>query len=536
LAKNWTHTGGGRSQTVLVGFQKKCDCRAGSAGVLCVMTIPELTSRAAAQMGGAANLHQQVALRISELIERGTLRPGERVPSVRKCSEQEGVSITTITQAYRMLEDRGLIEARPQSGYYVRVQRRLGALEPERSKPVARAVNVSVSELVMQVIRAARDPKLLRLGATLPNMEVFPVREFNRAMASVGRRAPLASNSYASPQGHEGLRVQIARRAMEAGCTLAPDDIIITVGATEALNLCLRAVAGPGDVIAIESPTFFGILQIIESLGMRVCEIPTDPREGICLDDLAERLRTCRIKACVFTPNFSNPLGSCMPKEKKRELVRLLSSRGIPLIEDDIYGNLGFEPGRPTAAKAFDRDGWVMLCDSFTKTLSPGARVGWVAPGRFRAKVEYLKFVNTSATASLPQMALAEFLQSGGYDHHLRKLRRFYANQMQRMIEAVSRYFPAGTRVTRPAGGMCLWVELPEQVVALAVYHRALAAGIGVAPGPIFSAKRQFGNFVRLNCGNPWSEQIEAAIRTLGQIAALPSGRVGPGRSSRARS
>ncbi len=469
-------------------------------------------------------MYQQVALRITELIEHGTLRPGERVPSVRKCSQQQGVSIATITQAYRLLEDRGLIEARPQSGYYVRVQRRAAAPEPERSKPVARAVDVSVSELVMQIIRAVRDPKLLRLGATMPSMEMFPVKEFNRAMAAVGRRAPVASNSYEAVPGHHPLRVQLAQRAMEAGCTFAPDDIIITVGATEALNLCLRAVAKPGDVIAIESPTFFGILQIIESLGMRVCEIPTDPREGICLDELAHRLRTCRIKACLFSPNFSNPLGSCIPDEKKHELVRLLSSRGVPLIEDDIYGNLAFAPNRPKVAKAFDRDGWVMLCDSFTKTLSPGARVGWVAPGRFRAQVEFLKFVNTSATASLPQMALAEFLRNGGYDHHLRRIRRHYANQVQLMTEAVCRHFPACTRVTRPAGGMCLWVELPGQTNALAVYHRALAAGIGIAPGPLFSAKQQFGNFVRLNCGNPWSEQIENAIRTLGQIIASPNG------------
>jgi DNA-binding transcriptional MocR family regulator len=281
-------------------------------------------------------------------------------------------------------------------------------------------------------------------------------------------------------------------------------------------------------VIAIESPTFFGILQIIESLGMRVCEIPTDPREGICLDELAQRLRTCRIKACVLTPNFSNPLGSCIPDEKKRELVRLLSIREVPLIEDDIYGNLAFAPERPKVAKAFDHDGWVMLCDSFTKTLSPGARVGWVAPGRFRAQVEFLKFVNTSATPSLPQMAIAEFLQNGGYDHHLRRIRRLYAEQLQRMTEAISRYFPAGTRVTRPAGGMSLWVELPERVSALSLYHHALAVGIGIAPGPIFSAKQKFGNFVRLSYANPWTDRIEHAVRTLGQIAGSPPTSVGP--------
>jgi DNA-binding transcriptional MocR family regulator len=307
---------------------------------------------------------------------------------------------------------------------------------------------------------------------------------------------------------------------MEAGCTLAPDDIITTVGVTEAMNLCLRAVAKPGDVIAIESPTFFNILQIIESLGMRVCEIPTYPREGICLDELEQRLDCCNIKACVFTLNYSNPLGSCMPDEKKKKLVEILSKRQIPLIEDDIYGNLTFGPTRPKSAKAFDKDGWVMLCDSFTKTLSPGFRVGWVAPGRFRSRVEFLKFVNTSATASLPQMAIAEFLQNGGYDHHLRKIRRLYAAQMQQMSEAITRCFPAGTKLTRPGGGMCLWVELPPEVKALTLYHQAMAAGISIAPGPIFSAKQKFENFIRINCGNPWTEVLDNAIRKLGEIIA----------------
>jgi DNA-binding transcriptional MocR family regulator len=347
---------------------------------------------------------------------------------------------------------------------------------------------------------------------------MFPFKELNRTLAAVGRRSPLAAHNYDVPPGNRALRVQVARRAMEAGCTLSPDDIITTVGATEALNLCLRAVAKPGDVIGIESPTFFGILQIIESLGMRVCEIPTYPREGICLDELADRLERCRIKACVFTLNYSNPLGSCMPDEKKRALVKMLAQHEVPLIEDDIYGNLSFAPQRPKVAKAYDEDGWVMLCDSFTKTLSPGYRVGWVAPGRFRARVEFLKYVNTSASPSLTQMAVAEFLQNGGYDHHLRRIRRFYADKMQRMTEAVSRYFPAGTKVTRPTGGMCLWVELPANLDSLVIYEKAMAAKITVAPGPIFSAKQGFKNFLRLNCGNPWTEKIEDAVRTLGQI------------------
>jgi DNA-binding transcriptional MocR family regulator len=482
------------------------------------MISPDLASHTAALLDCEDTLYKQVALRISELIEHGTLRPGERVPSVRRCSEQQNVSIATVMQAYRLLEDRGIIEGRPQSGYYVRAQRWAPPPEPGMSKPTARPVEVRVSELVMQIVKAGRDPNLVRLGATLPSPELFPLKELHRAMSSVGRRLPLAANSYDPPPGNLALRTQVARRAMEAGCTLAPDDIITTIGVTEALNLCLRAVAKPGDVIGIESPAFFGVLQIIESLGMRVCEIPTFPREGICLDELAQRIKCCRIKACVFTLNYSNPLGCCMPDAKKQLLVKMLAQRKIPLIEDDLYGNLAFGSPRPKAAKAFDEEGWVMLCDSFTKTLSPGYRVGWVAPGRFKEQIEFLKFVTTAASPSLPQMAIAEFLQNGGFDHHLRRIRRFYAEQMQCMSAAVSRYFPPGTKATRPEGGMCLWVELPPQVDALTVYHQAMAARISTAPGPIFSAKQKFHNFIRLNFGNPWTEKIENAVRDLGRI------------------
>ena len=301
---------------------------------------------------------------------------------------------------------------------------------------------------------------------------------------------------------------------------LPPDDIIVTCGATEALSLCLRAVAKAGDTIAIESPTFFGILQMIESLGMKACEIPTYPRDGVCLDELTERLDCCKIKACVFSLNFSNPLGSCMPDEKKKKLVKILGDRNIPLIEDDVYGSLAFGATRPKTAKSFDERGLVLLCNSFSKTLAPGYRVGWAAPGKFRDRVEYLKIVTSSATATLPQMAIAEFLAEGCYDHHIRKLRKLYCEQTQRMSEAVTRYFPAGTKATRPTGGQILWVELPKKIDALELYRRALREKISIAPGPLFSPKQAFPNFIRLNSGNPWSDVIENAMIKLGQLMA----------------
>ena len=468
--------------------------------------------------GGTLTRYEQVARRLTDLIEHGTLRPGERVPSVRRCSVQLDVSIATVLQAYRLLENRGFIEAHPQSGYYVRARRWIPPSEPAVSQPEPRSVQVRVSDLVMDVVRAARATGLVKLGATMPNLELYPVRQLNRTLASVGRRSPLASNSFDPPPGNVALRQQIARRALEAGCTLAPDDVITTVGATEALSLSLRAVANPGDTIAIESPCFFGILQMIESLGLRACEIPTHPREGVCLDQLKKRLRSCRVKACVFSPNFSNPVGSCMTDENKQRLVAMLAEREIPLIEDDIYGSLGFGPRRPKAAKAFDTEGWVLLCDSFTKTLSPGYRVGWVAPGRFKSRVQFLKYVTTAASPALPQMAIAEFLQNGSYEQHLRRIRRLYAAQMQRLVDAIGRYFPQGTKFTRPAGGMCLWVELPTGVDALALYRQALAAKISIAPGPLFSAKQRFPNYIRLSYANPWTPEIEQALIRLSQL------------------
>jgi len=483
-----------------------------------------LASHLEDRLDSQAHLYGRVAIRIAELIEHGTLRPGERVPSVRKLSEREGVSISTVTQAYRTLENQGLIEARPQSGYYVRALRWLPPPEPEITWPERMATTVSVGELVMRVIQAVRNPELVSLGAACPSPEFMPTQQLNRIMAAIGRRSPHLSNSYDVPPGVPALRVQIARRALEAGCTLSPDEIVTTCGAMEALNLCLRAVAKPGDTIAIESPAYFGFLQIIESLGMKACEMPTYPREGICLDELAERLDCCRVKACLFSPNFSNPLGSCMPDDKKERLVGMLAERKIPLIEDDLYGDLAFAPARPKAAKAFDRKGLVLLCSSFTKTLAPGYRVGWAVPGRFRTEVERLKFVNTAATATLPQLAIAEFLSSGGYNHQLRKVRRIYAEQVQLMTQAISRYFPPVTKVTRPTGGHVLWIELPPQINSLELFELALAEKVSVAPGPIFSAKQKFTNFVRLNCAQPWSERIEEAIRRLGRIMGRMKG------------
>ena len=326
-------------------------------------------------------------------------------------------------------------------------------------------------------------------------------------------------DEYSFPPGHYELRRQVARHSMDWGGNLRPEEIVVTCGATEALHLCLRAVTQPGDLVAIESPMYFGTLLLLEHLKLRALEIPSDPRTGLSLDRLAAALKQHRVRACVASPNFSNPLGSLMPDEGKRELVRMLARRGIPLIEDDIYGDLHFGGTRPKAAKAFDTEGLVLLCSSFSKLLAPGYRIGWTAAGRFQAKVEMLKLTTTMSTPAFLQAAVAGFLETGGYDRHLRKMRAAFALQTEQMAAAVGEHFPPGTKVTRPAGGFVLWVQLPRGSDALRLHERALAEGISITPGPLFSARQGYRNYIRLSCGHPWSPRLAQALATLGRLA-----------------
>ncbi len=466
-------------------------------------------------------LYERIADSVARHIAGGTLAPGERLPSVRRLSEQNKVSVSTAVQVYVTLERRGLVEARPKSGFFVRPSSRHLAPALRSSRPSARAAKVSLGELRMRLFELSAEPDIVPLGAATPNPALLPVAQLNRIMAGAVRRAAAQAISYAPLTGCESLRRQLARRSLEWGCHLAADDFIVTNGATEALSLCLRATVKPGQIVALESPTYFGILQIVESLGLLALEIPTHPQTGMDLDRLEVLLRAHPIAAVLAIPSFSNPMGSCMPTANRRRLVEMLSRRDVPLIEDDIYGDLAFPPASRTgAAKGFDDKESVLLCGSVSKTLAPGWRMGWVAPGpRYYDAIKQLKFGSTLAAPSAPQLALADFLRDGGYDRHLRSLRRHYAEQVARMAQAVTECFPSGVRLSRPEGGFVLWIELPENVSALELQRRALEERVSVSPGPAFSSKgNQYQNFVRLSCGHPWSPRIERAVGVLGSL------------------
>lgn len=477
-------------------------------------------------------LYERVADRVADLIARGVLRPGDRVPSVRRLSRQERVSVATVVQAYQQLEVRGLVEARPQSGHYVRARSRAPIAEPRPARPSTTPTKPSTGHVIKTVYGASRDPRTVDLGAAIPSAELLPTEKLQRILGSMAREVGGVGVSYDPPPGCPALRRQIARRAVDAGCAIPADEIVTTVGAMEALHLALRATTKPGDTIALESPCYYGLLQLVESHGVRALEIPGHPRTGMDLDALEVALESQRIAAVISIPSFANPLGSRMPDEAKKRMVTMLAAREVPLIEDDIYGDVPFpgtappgEEDRPKPAKSWDRDGGVILCSSFSKTIAPGYRVGYVAGGRYRDRIEALKFAHTISTPTLPQLAIAEFIEGGGYDHHLRQLRRRLASQVAHVREAIAAFFPEGTRVTAPTGGFVLWVELPGNASSIELHGRALAEGVSVAPGPIFSAKPRFTSYLRVSCGLPWSTAIEQALATLGRIACSLSGR-----------
>lgn len=470
-------------------------------------------------------LYHRVAAELERAIRGGGLRSGDRLPSVRQLCQQHRISASTATLAYRWLENQALVEARPKSGYFVAPLRQ-ALPEPELDTRMSRAGFVAADDTTRNFLIGLDDPQALPSFCTMPAGALLPQARLRQLTASVNRRHPEFSGLYHTP-GSLALRQEIARRSVGAGVQLRPEEILITHGGTEAMYLALSAVAKAGDTVAVESPTYFMLLEVIKSLGMRSLEIPTHPRDGLSIDalDFATRAHGGeRIAACLLVPNFQNPLGSLMPVEHKRRLVALAEERGFALIESDVYGETHFGAERPPVLQSFDQrgngNGNVILCSSFSKTVAPGYRVGWMAPGRHFKAAQALKFCTSMAGARLPQEVLAEFLANGGYDHHMRRLRAALKQQCEQMIDAVTRHFPAGCRLSRPQGGLILWVELPPQVNSRRLFERARAEHIGLAPGATFSCSTRYDHFIRLHYGQPWSTRLEARLRRLGELVA----------------
>ncbi len=464
-------------------------------------------------------LYTRVAQEMALAIRSGDLGAGSRLPSLRALCGRYGISLSTALQAYRQLEGEGLVEARPKSGYFAAAAACEPACEPAMSRPSAAPGAITVTRLALDILREARRPGVLNLGAVAPGPELLPLRRLLREMGALTRRQPEIIGRYELPAGNPELRAQIARFLARAGCRCRPEEIIVTNGCMEAITLSLRAVARSGDTVAIESPTFYGILQCIEALGLKALELPTHPREGVDLDALQQALESQRIAAILLVPSFNNPLGSNMPLAHRRRLAQLVEEHGVPLIEDDIYGDLGFQTPRLPTVKSFDRSGNVLLCSSFSKTLAPGLRIGYALPGRYAERFEHLKLLGNMATAGLPQLTLANYLRHGGYERVVRQAARTYQQRSEQLRRLILEHFPDGTLVTQPQGGFVLWVELRPHVDGVQLHEAALRERIAVTPGVIFSPRGDYRHHIRISCGQADGTALADGVQRLGRLA-----------------
>lgn len=462
-------------------------------------------------------LYRQVIDLVAGDIGSGLLKPGDRLPSLRKMSQAVGVSVPTVRQAYIELERQRRVESRPQSGFYVRHRPTNEIVRPARSingKPVA----LNCRPLMERVYDGINHPNLVPLGIANPCMAKPAARALHRAMKRVMSRAEERSLNYASTLGEPALRRQIAYHYLDTtGSQVESDHICITNGGQEALLLALTAVASPGDVIAVETPTYHGLLELIDSLGMLAIEVETSPEEGVTLSDLKRTLEEHAVRVCMFSTTLGNPLGVTMPEDNRRELVRILDDFDTVLIEDDVYGDLRFDGHRPVPAQFLGSKARIITCGSFSKTAAPGYRIGWIVSDQYIDKIMRLKRAFSCSSGLLQQLTLADFLASGDYSRHLKALRPVLQRNAERMGALVAQHFPRETRTSKPVGGSVLWLELPKSVSAEQLFDDAVDAGISIAPGQIFSPCSCHGNFVRLSYGHPWGDQTEDAIRWLGR-------------------
>ncbi|MCL5500731.1 PLP-dependent aminotransferase family protein [Escherichia coli] len=460
--------------------------------------------------------YENLATLLAERIEQGLYRHGEKLPSVRNLSQEHGVSISTVQQAYQVLENLQLITPQPRSGYFV-APRKAKPPVPAISRPVQRPVEVTQWDEVLTLLDARSDKEMLNFGGGAPDISQPTLKPLWREMARLVQHNQCDILSYDALQGRRELREQISRLMVDGGTVVDPEDIVITNGCHGALSIALLSVCKPGDIVAVESPSYYGTMQLLRGFGIKVMEIPTDPDTGISIEALELALEQWPIKGVILVPSCSNPQGSIMPDARKKAILSLAQRHDIVIFEDDIYGELVTDYPRPRTIKSFDIDGRVLLCSSFTKSVAPGLRVGWIVPGRYRDRVLHMKYAAIGSTVPTNQLAMAAFIRDGHYHRHIRRMRQFYQQHLETYTCWIRQYFPCGICVTRPKGGYMLWVELPEGVDMLCVSRQLCRLKIQIAPGSLFSASGKYRNCLRINCALPLTERYREAISKLGE-------------------
>lgn len=466
--------------------------------------------------GYSVTRYQQLASLLSERIIQGLYREGEKLPSVRTLSQEHGVSISTVQQTYQLLEQQRLITAQPRSGYFVAPQKAPPPV-PAASRPVQRPVEVTQWDQVYTLLEASKDPQIVSFGGGFPDASQPSLQPLWRELNRLIRQQPVEILNYDELAGNCELRSEIARLMLDSGSVVTGDDLIITSGCHNALSLALLAICKPGDIIAVESPAYYGTMQLLRSLGLKAIEIPTDPQSGLSVEALELALGQWPIKGVIVVPNCNNPLGFIMPEPRKRAIISLAQQHDIVIFEDDIYGDLATDYPRPATIHSLDIDGRVMLCSSFTKTIAPGLRIGWIAPGRYYDRLLQMKYAVSGTNVPATQLATLAFIRGGHYYPHVRRMRQIYLRNMETYTNWLLEYFPDGICVTRPTGGFMLWVELPPQVDMVCVASKLSQMKIQVAPGSLFSASGKHRNCLRINCALSPDEKYRKVMERLGE-------------------
>lgn len=363
---------------------------------------------------GKELLYVKIARSLEQQINNDTLKVGDKLPSIRMICRQHGVSMSTAQFAYYELEAKSLIEPRPQSGFYVSNSFRKKLAMPDVSKPENKPAAKTVTDIIENSYNTSGENNFTVFSRGVPAVQLLPTAKLNKATLQAVRSLPGGGTVYEPLQGNEKLRRQVAKWSFSWKGNLSEKDILSTAGCMSAISHCLMALTKRGDTIAVESPCFYGILQLAQSLGLKILELHTNPQTGVEMESLKKIVEKTKPAACLFVSNFSNPFGSLMPEEHKKEAVRLLEKYNIPLIEDDLYGDIYFGDQRPACCKSYDEAGMVLLCNSFSKTLAPAYRVGWVAAGKFMNEVMKIKLFHSLSSTPITHEAIGSFLRPAG--------------------------------------------------------------------------------------------------------------------------
>lgn len=457
---------------------------------------------------------EQLSLRLRQMIENGVWQAHEKLPSIREQTQLSGLSLITVLNAYQTLEAQGLVYAKNKSGFYVAPQHD-EQLQPTNSNEVSLKKNVQINSAVFHFLKSIQSDEILPFGSAFPNSELLYNQKFMQLLAQHAKRKSSYLNSASMPPGNLSLRKLIAQRYILQGMSCSPDDIVITSGALEALNLSLQALTKAGDYILLQQSVFYGAWQAAERLGLHVITIPEHPKHGFDLAAFEQALKQYPIKVCWLMLNVQNPIGFTVSDSIKQRIAELLHEYQVYLIEDDVYAELHYDHHKPLPMSYFDPYQRVLHCSSFSKTLGMGTRIGWVHTGQFSDAIQHLQLMSTLSASALIQNALVDYLSHHHYEKHLRRLRKQLEKSKKAYWQFLKQNLPKDCDTFYYPSGYFLWIQLPKHCDSFKIYETLLESHIGIAPSLLFMPENSSQNFLRLNCSYALSDEIEQALRLI---------------------